>query len=240
MTQPFRGGETIRYRPASWPELAIEYLPDGIAFSGFGTAYCASSAFYNGGMREASAILNRKVPLNYVCDEPVQEMRSYMEAQRFDADRTIGLLTAAKLTHASIQEETGDWFRLVVCATAGTRNAAKAGVARAAYPAYRPGTINTVVLIDGRMTEAAMLNALTTATEAKSAALRDADIRDEFNASLHATGTTTDAVVAAVTQRADHPMVHAYAGCASEIGNAIGRLVYEAVLEAVRTQHDKP
>ena len=239
MTQPFRGGEPLCYRPASWPEVSVTYAPDGIALRGFGTALCASSAFYNGGLRRATAILNRKVPLDYLCDEPVREMRAYLEEQRYDADGTIGLLTAAKLTHASVQETTGDWFRLVVCATAGTRNAAKAGVARAAYPAYRPpGTINTVVLIDGRMTEAAMLNALMTATEAKSAALRDADIRDEYDAALQATGTTTDAVAVAVTQRADHPVEHAYAGCASEIGNALGRLVYAAVAEAVRTQHE--
>jgi len=238
MTQPFREGEPLCHRPALWPELELAYVPDGIAISGFGNAQCASSAFYNGGLREASTILNRKVPLNYVCDDPVTEMRGYLEMQRYDADRTIGLLTAAKLTHASVREEAGDWFRLVVCATAGTRNSAKAGVRRAAFPAYRPGTINTVLLIDGRMTEAAMLNALMTATEAKSAALWDANIRDEYDAALRATGTTTDAVVAAVTQRADHPVEHAYAGCASEIGNAIGRLVYEAVAEAVRTQHE--
>ncbi|WP_236013164.1 adenosylcobinamide amidohydrolase [Paenibacillus glycanilyticus] len=32
--------------------------------------------------------------------------------------------------------------------------------------------------------------------------------------------------------------VHAYAGAATTIGNAIGRLVYETVQEACRTQHE--
>jgi adenosylcobinamide hydrolase len=239
MTQPFREGTSDLYRPASWPEIRFEYEPFGITARGGASFRCASSAFYNGGIRDAAAILNRRVPLTYLCDDPVQEMRTYLEGTNLSSERTIGLLTAAKLTHASIMDTSGDWYRLTVCTTAGTRNAAKAGTARDTYPSYRPGTINTIVLVDARMTDGAMLNALMTATEAKSAALWDADIRDQYDASLRATGTTTDACVIATTQRADHPVAHAYAGCASDIGNAIGRLVYASVTEAVRTQHEE-
>lgn len=238
MTQPYRMGIPREYQPPSWPDIRFEYEPNGIAVRGMDNYRCATSAFYNGGIREASTILNRRVPLTYLCDDPVREMRAYLEGAGMDSDRTIGLLTAAKLTHASIVDESGDMYRLAVCTTAGTRNAAKAGMKRETYPAYYPGTINTIVMVDARMTDGAMLNAMMTATEAKSAALRDADIRDEAEPSLHATGTTTDACVIAVSQRADHPVVHAYAGCASAIGNAIGRLVYASVAEAVRTQHE--
>ncbi len=238
MSQPYRTGTPFVYRPPSWTDIRFEYEPDGITVRGTDSFRCASSAFYNGGIREAAAILNRRVPLDYLCDDPVREMRAYLEGAGMDGDRTIGLLTAAKLTHAAIVDESGEWYRLIVCATAGTRNAAKAGTKRETYPAYYPGTINTIVMVDGRMTDGAMLNAMTTATEAKAAALRDADIRDEADPSLHATGTTTDACVIAVSQRADHPVVHAYAGCASAIGNAIGRLVYASVKEAVDTQHE--
>jgi adenosylcobinamide hydrolase len=239
MTQPFRKGTADLYRPASWPDIRFEYDPLAIAVRGPASFRCASSAFYNGGIREAGVILNRRVPLTYLCDDPVQEMRTYLNGAGMDSERTIGLLTAAKLTHASIVEASGDWYRLAVCTTAGTRNAAKAGTVRQTYPAYHPGTINMIVMVDGRMTDGAMLNALMTATEAKAAALWDADIRDEADPSLHATGTTTDACVIAVSHRADHPVVHAYAGCASDIGNAIGRLVYASVTEAVRTQHEE-
>ncbi len=238
MTQPFRKGVSCIYQPASWPGVRFEYEPSGIAVRGMDGYRCASSAFYNGGIREASAILNRRVPLTYLCDDPVREMHAYLQGVGMDCQRTIGLLTAAKLTHASIVDVSGDWYKLAVCTTAGTRNAAKAGTGRETYPAYHPGTINTIVMVDARMTDGAMLNAIMTATEAKAAALRDADIRDEADPSLQATGTTTDACVIAVSQRADHPVVHAYAGCASDIGNAIGRLVYASVTEAVRTQHE--
>ncbi|MOA68157.1 Adenosylcobinamide amidohydrolase [compost metagenome] len=48
-----------------------------------------------------------------------------------------------------------------------------------------------------------------------------------------ATGTTTDAVVLGVTQRADWQLVHSYAGTATDLGGAIGRLVYAAVRESL-------
>ncbi|EXX85038.1 adenosylcobinamide amidohydrolase, partial [Paenibacillus darwinianus] len=174
----------------------------------------------------------------YRYDDPAAEMSAYLTERDYPADVTLGLMTAAKLTHASIAEEAGDRFRVVVCTTAGTRNAAKAGMPRTVFSACRPGTINTLIFLDCKMTDAALLGVVITATEAKCSALADLDIRDEEAQERLATGTTTDAVVAAVTQRAAHRLVHEYAGSASEIGNAVGRLVYATVHEASATQHE--
>lgn len=237
MTQPFRAGH--EYRPSIWPSLCFSFRDDHIAASDAGTTFrSAGSAFYNGGLSSAGLFVNRLVPHTYRYDDPAAEMSGFLTGLGYPAATTVGLMTAAKLTHASIAEEEGDRFRLVVCTTAGTRNAAKAGLARTVFPAYRPGTINTVIFFDCRMTDAAMLGMLITATEAKASALADLDIRDEEARERLATGTTTDAVVVAVSQQTVHRAVHKYAGCASEIGNAVGRLVYATVREAAATQHE--
>ena len=81
------------------------------------------------------------------------------------------------------------------------------------------------------MTAAAMVNAVITATEAKAAALQDLGIVDPLH-NAAATGTTTDAIVIAVSQSDRYGVRHAYAGSATTIGSAIGKAVYDTVYEA--------
>ncbi|MNN81267.1 Adenosylcobinamide amidohydrolase [compost metagenome] len=107
--------------------------------------------------------------------------------------------------------------------------------------AYRPGTINIMLGIDGLLTPAAMVNAVMTAAEAKAAALADLGITDPENG-LIATGTTTDAVVLAVSGSRRYGAEHVYAGTATDLGGAIGRLVYAAVtgsLQSVKTVQEQ-
>jgi len=237
MTRPFR--VSTRWSPTGWPELEIVHTADCLAIrlgkSGAArepaSLKCLSSAVLGGGLRDIEAIVNWKVPLTYMGVDPREDLRLCLAAAGFDPSAAAGLMTAASLTDASVQDECGDAFRLAVCTTSGTGNAATAGLPRDIYPSYRPGTINIAVLVDGRMTEAAMVNAVLTATEAKAAALQALDIRDRETGRA-ATGTTTDAIAIAVTQSPVYGLVHEYAGCAASIGNAIGRLVYASVLES--------
>ncbi|PYE45522.1 adenosylcobinamide amidohydrolase [Paenibacillus barcinonensis] len=99
---------------------------------------------------------------------------------------------------------------------------------------YIPGTINIMLWFNGQMTPSAMVNAIQTAVEAKAAALADAGIMDSENGQT-ATGTTTDAIVLAIRQ-AEHESqpLHAYAGTATAMGAAIGRLVYDTVTESLQ------
>jgi adenosylcobinamide amidohydrolase len=236
MAQPFRKHNN-RYESAVWPGLAFAYEKDHIAIGGAGMFGCFSSAVYNGGSSAADTFVNWKVPLSYRCDDPNADVRSFIAEREYPDISTMGLLTAAKLTHASIQLEADDHQRIAVCTTAGTGNAARAGMVRTAFPSYRPGTINTVLLIDGRMTQAAMINAVMTAVEAKTAALQELGITDPENG-LAATGTTTDALIVGVNQNPAYIVLHEYAGTAASIGSAIGRLVYASVLESVATQNE--
>jgi adenosylcobinamide hydrolase len=108
--------------------------------------------------------------------------------------------------------------------TVGLNNRARAGVTENPAALY-PGTINTIVVADAALSEAAMIGAVITATEAKAAALQDLGVTDPFSGKS-ATGTTTDAVIIGATMRG---VRCEYAGTATRLGYLVGRTVYEAV-----------
>ncbi len=81
------------------------------------------------------------------------------------------------------------------------------------------GTINLVVLLPERLSDAALVNAVATATEAKSQAL--------FEAGVAGTGTATDAVCIACP---DEGPPHAFGGPRSVWGARLARAVHGAVL----------
>lgn len=199
-----------------------------------------SSAVWNGGSKLASRIMNRMVRTGFDCSDPVAYMQEICLQQGYAPATTVGLMTAAKVTHASVMEEQGDGFSLLCVTTAGTGNAARAGLPRQVFSAYetlKPGTINTIIVLDGKLAEAAVWNAVITATEAKCAALDDLRVIDKETDRV-ATGTTTDAVAIAIVDSGRYEAVHRYAGTATTLGAAMGRLVYGTVAEAVRTQRE--
>lgn len=199
-----------------------------------------SSAVFHGGSWTGTRILNCMVRKGFDCSEPFRYMQEMCGQWGYAPDDTVGLMTAAKVTHASVSEEHGDGCSLLCVTTAGTSNAARAGLARQVFSAYeplKPGTINTIIVLDGRLSDAAVWNVFMTATEAKCAALADLHIYDKETDRM-ATGTTTDAIAFAMLDSGRYNKVHPYAGTATTIGNAVGRLVYETVTESVATQHE--
>ncbi|ACT01982.1 adenosylcobinamide amidohydrolase [Paenibacillus sp. JDR-2] len=235
MSQPFRQGQ--HYSSRLWDGVSITHREERLEICSPGKLRTLSNAIHTGGLAEADVIVNWKVPLHYSGTDPARDTSDQLRQWGYEPEHTIGLLTAAKLTHASVAELEGDRFKLLCMTTAGTRNAARAGLPRETFSAYSAGTINTVLLVDGQMTDSAMTNAIITYAEAKAAALADLQLMDP-ETNMIATGTTTDAVVIGVSGNPAYQAVHAYAGAATTIGNAIGRLVYETVHEACRTQHE--
>ncbi|MBU5443866.1 adenosylcobinamide amidohydrolase [Paenibacillus sp. MSJ-34] len=245
MSQPFRNlsKENDAYLSRVWPGLEFRHCRNGSEPLGLGhivmNAPCGletlSGAPYGGGFGRADRIINAFVPKTFDCADPVAHIDGLIGAWGYAPERTIGLLTAANIALASIAEAEGDQAAIVCCTTAGTSNGARAGKERPVFSAYAAGTINTIVAIDGRLTQAAMAGALITATEAKSAAFQDLGIVDAHTGEI-ATGTTTDTVAIAASQSERFAGVHRYAGSATTLGNLLGRLVYETVYEAVRTQ----
>jgi len=234
MIQPFCN-ECSTYSSPLWPELLIQYAVDHVVIQSKETFEVLSNAPYNGGLSKGNKFVNWKVPLNYDCTDPASMMETRLKQWGYNPASTVGLQTAAHIKHTSFAEETGDEFKLLVCASSGTGNAVRAGLERETFSAYELGTINIIILIDGRLTSSAMVNAVISATEAKSAVFEELRIRDQSYDCI-ATGTSTDAVLIAVSQSNTYEKTHRYAGAVTTIGNAIGRLVYAVVHETIRTQ----
>jgi len=236
--QPFRTS-TARYDSSCWGGVRAALSEDGerITIDAPVPLRTLSNAVYRGGTSSADRFVNWKVPLTYSSDDPYRDIADRLRQWGLGPARSVVLMTAAKLTHASVAELADERFRLVCLTTAGTRNAARAGSERTVYEAWRPGTINTFLLFDGQLTDAATVNAIMTAVEAKAAALQDIGLCDPDNGRL-ATGTTTDAIVLGVSGNPIYRAVHEYAGTATTVGAAIGKLVYDTVYEAVATQHE--
>ncbi|MGW9127543.1 adenosylcobinamide amidohydrolase [Paenibacillus chitinolyticus] len=132
--------------------------------------------------------------------------------------------TAAYAAATTAAADTG--IAVSAWVTVGYSNMARAGRGLPASALF-PGTINIIVAVEGELTDEAMVNAVITATEAKAAALQDLGVALEDGSG--ATGTTTDAVLIASTQRG---RLHRYAGTATYLGHMIGRSVYEAAMQS--------
>lgn len=90
-----------------------------------------------------------------------------------------------------------------------------------------PGTVNIVVVLPVALSDAALVNAVATATEAKVQALLDAG--------LDCSGTPTDAVCVAAPDPGAQPG-EPFAGPRSRWGARLARSVHRAVLESALRQ----
>lgn len=200
-----------------------------------------SNALIHGGLCVTHTLINRHVSLEYAPKDPLQETKEWLREAGYDADQTVTLLTAASVEKAIVTEQTFFQGRLAAIVTAGVSNAARAGKPGPTYTecpntthSTPPGTINIALWIDAQVSYSAMVNTVITATEAKAAALAEMGVQDGDGDI--ATGTTTDAVIIAATQREQGGWEHHYAGLASPLGQAVGLAVHQAVREAVAEQ----
>lgn len=235
LSQPFQHGVNQFFSKVQ-QHLTVRYRHNNVVIESSMPLKVISSAVWNGGVHTAQAFINYRVPLHYASDDPIHDMLELITHEQLAVSSTVGLMTAAKLSDTVIGEWYQEDYSLLVLVTSGTSNAARAGLPRQTYPGYHAGTINIFVFIDGRLTESAIINSLITATEAKCAALSDYGIREKVNG-LIATGTTTDAIVIASSQRECYIHEHLYAGTATEIGCQLAELVYQTVYRAVSSQY---
>ncbi len=196
-----------------------------------------SSAFHNGGgLKKTKAIVNVEVTKDYsdscLHDDPEAFLMN--STKKFGLKESfVGMVTAAAIENFSLVSKRNGDLAVSVIATAADNEGNTCNFAESAGEAIEvkhiEGTINIIVIIDGNPTESCLVSTLITATEAKMAALKELDIRSRFSGD-QATGTITDAVVAAETGRGA-PIV--YAGPASELGQLVGYCTRKAVKEAV-------
>lgn len=152
------------------------------------------------------------------------------------APRTSSFLyTGAKMeNYAYVETEAenkGQILKAGVFATAGVQsNAMRAGFDSGDF--WEPGTINLIILTNRALTPAAMTRIMITATEAKTAALEDLDIRSSYSG-LAATGTGTDNIIVAEGSGSPANMT----GGHTKLGELVAQAVYRAVTEAIGKQN---
>ena len=172
----------------------------------------ASTASCGGGLGERRWLINAQVPSDY--------------RRRDQARHGAELAAAAGLTGTGVVMFTGVDVRSVKRSSdGGVQVDATIGLTLPVWPAApeaavapAPGTINIVAQLPVRLTDAALLNALTTATEAKSQAL--------LAAGIPGTGTASDAVT--VSCPVSGP-AEPFGGPRSTWGARLARAVHDAV-----------
>ena len=165
------------------------------------------------------------------------------EEASLPSDGTAMMGTAANMNYAALVATDDDGVEVIAVVTAGVEGNAtcagdpatwretQAGIQR--VPAYA-GTINTILLINARLTASALARVVVTMTEGKSAALARLSIPSRQSMDL-ATGTGTDQYCIAAP--AGGPRQLTSASTHVKLGELIGVAVRNATLEALRWQN---
>jgi adenosylcobinamide amidohydrolase len=192
-----------------------------------------SSAFYNGGAKQVKAVLNVGVPEGYsdlsLHLDPLELITSSASKVGLTKEY-LAMVTAAKIKNYSLVTKKATDFSVSAIATAGCSHGESSGEEMDVQEII--GTINIIVFIDGNPSESCMVAALITATEAKSAVLRDFDVRSRYTGDS-ATGSITDSVTIASIELGK---TLSLAGPASKLGKLVGYCTRKAVTEALLKQ----
>ncbi|MDF2068066.1 adenosylcobinamide amidohydrolase [Bacillus sp. Cr_A10] len=190
-----------------------------------------SSAVINAGSGWYRSFVNRRVDAQYNIDNAQMEMQEFLANHGFSETETVGMMTAVQTKDAVIKEYEGDFGSVFIMVTAGVGNAVDVSKAYEVENFPVVGTINTWIIINGTLAEEAFLQAVITATEAKTKALTAESVMDPRTGTI-ATGTSTDSILVAATQQGSYIP---YAGPITEIGKKIGLGVFECTVEAIQT-----
>lgn len=178
-----------------------------------------SFAPHRGGIVTAARILWREVRNADLTPELDVTGWFSGEMARIGEAGAVGLLTSRDIGRHFQASAEVDGLRASALATVGLGNAERVGARRRAAAGY--GTINIAVVIEAGLTDAALLEAMTIACEARTAAVMEAGLH--VGAGL-ATGTGTDCIAIAADAGA-----LAYAGLHTALGEAVGHAVHTAV-----------
>ncbi|MGY3200105.1 adenosylcobinamide amidohydrolase [Streptomyces sp. TE5632] len=185
-----------------------------------------SSAVLGGGIGERAWVLNAQVSHGYRRTDPDRHLAALASGAGARGPG-VGLMTAADVSAYAHAHDGGaeavvtsgikvrGWAAAPAVGTDGTGGTDRTGV---------PGTINIVVAVPVPLSDAALVNAVATATEAKVQAL--------LEAGHDCSGTPTDAVCVAARVPCPGEEPQAFAGPRSLWGARLARAVHRAVREA--------
>ncbi|WP_030543509.1 adenosylcobinamide amidohydrolase [Streptomyces albus] len=187
----------------------------------------ASSAVLGGGLGERGWVLNAQVRPGYTRTDPGRHLAGLAR----DAGLTgpgVGLMTAAEVD-ACTRAADGGVEALVTTGIGVSGWAASPAPGSPAAPP--PGTINIVVAVPAPLSDAALVNAVATVTEAKVQAL--------LEAGFDCSGTPSDAVCVAARAARPGEEEEAFGGPRSLWGARLARAVHAAVGEGARRERER-
>ncbi|KJS01919.1 MAG: hypothetical protein VR65_07325 [Desulfobulbaceae bacterium BRH_c16a] len=159
-----------------------------------------------------------------------------------DTDSTAMLFTGVDMDNLAVIKKSWRQMEVIALVTAGVEgNAMRMGTDIGSFyepeapdTIAKPGTINILLLSNMKLTPRAMTRAIISATEGKTAAIEDLDIRSSYSGGSHsATGTGTDNIIVA---EGEGQIIDATGGH-TKMGELIAATVHDGVLEAIRRQN---
>ncbi|SFM27080.1 adenosylcobinamide amidohydrolase [Methanolobus profundi] len=154
---------------------------------------------------------------------------------------STGLMTAANMKNVAITTHSFRNLEVTAVITGGIEvNGGRPGDPASYYQengqfTMIPGTINTILIINANVPHYAMVNAVTTASEAKAVAVQELMAPSQYSNGI-ATGSGTD-MIAVVSDNSSSIYLDD-AGKHSKLGELIGKCVTEATKKALAQQSD--
>lgn len=182
------------------------------------------------GLQWCKNFCNFNVRKDYNGSYPKGDIISWLRQEEISEYDTVGMMTAVNLKDMSIVQAEYEGVKILAVITAGVGNAVDITEKAVVDASFQIGTVNIMVFIDAHLTDGALVNAVQSATEAKTKAFIDLHIKDAVTGTF-ATGTSTDCILIAATQRGEPTP---YAGSGTVIGKGIGLTVYKTLMEALR------
>lgn len=220
--------------PLSIPGLTVTIDERAVRVSSERDLAVLSSAVVGGGFRRLREIVNMHVDDAYDGSNPRDDLTVFATHLGID-EPFAGLMTAAYTQYATVASESAAGVTVAAIVSVGLSNTTRAGVTppiQSREPV--PGTINAILVMDADLTASAMVNAVITATEAKSMTLAEWDVKTPEGEP--ATGTSTDTVVVACTGRGE---TQHYAGPATTVGWLTARTVRAAMTTICREKLER-
>ncbi|WP_417781944.1 adenosylcobinamide amidohydrolase [Terasakiella pusilla] len=145
----------------------------------------------------------------------------------------LGLMTSRHIEHHHFAERTQGFVKAQCLITLGLSNGAHIGFPDHEKSFEKVGTINSLCAVNVPLSDGAMIEASSIATQARTAALMDYN-QTHLPQEQAITGTGTDCIVIACPKEASNTM---FAGLHTNVGKALGEAVYTASLEACAVWH---
>lgn len=187
---------------------------------------CVATTVLGGGIGERAWIANVTVPLDYDHPDPARDAADLALALGCHGPGCC-FLTGVDVRRFTFAEDGG----VEAFATVGLRTVTWAADDHGGYTEWRPGTINCVVFVPAPLSDAALVNLVSTAAEAKVQALIERQVPG--------TGTASDAVAVCALSGPVADAAHGYGGPRSLWGARVARAVRQAVAAGIRGRSTK-